>query len=181
VGVPMRGVVIAAALVLMPMAATAANAPSENVVLARRLMSMTGATDAARARAPQMAVIIANGFAAGAMEAGVAFNQKALDRAVKAQVHTYTPQFVNAGVQAYATVYTAAELRQYIAYLKKKEARRGKLPKLLVDKAPAVAEVQAQNIVPLRPKLTTDLFKVYCARTKCDGKTQEMIVSFGHS
>jgi hypothetical protein len=176
----MRGLVIAAALLVMPAAATAA-APSENVVLAKRLMSMTGGTDAARARVPQMAETIANGFAAGAGEAGVAFNQKALDRAVKAQVHTYTPQFVNAGVQAYATVYTTAELRQYIAYLHKKEARRGKLPKPLVDKVSAVAELQAQNLVPLRPKLTTDLFKVYCARAKCDGKTQEMIVSFGHT
>jgi hypothetical protein len=177
----MRGVVIAATLLLTPMAAAAANAPSENVVLARRLMSMTGGTDGARASVPQMAQTIANGFAAGAGEADVPFNQKALDRAVKAQVHAYTPQFVNAGVQAYATVYTAAELRQYIAYLRKTEARRGKLPQPLVDKASAVAELRAENIVPLRPKLTADLFKVYCSRAKCDGATQQLIVSFGHT
>lgn len=174
----MRGLVIAASILLTPLAAQAAD--GENVQLAKRVMAITGATDDARASVPPLAETIANGFSSGAGDASVLVNQRALGRAVHTAVHVYTPQFVNAGVQAYAKVYTTAELRQVLAYYHKRESRRGKPPQPLLDKATALAEQRTANIAPLRAKLNQDLFKVYCSRTACNDTVHKIIVTYGH-
>jgi hypothetical protein len=181
----MRGLAFAAALGLtvlatVPMTAQAASDPPE-IQLAKRVMKYTGDTDNTRASVPHMASVVAEHFASGAQGAEVVYNQKALDKAVRVQVKKYTPQFVNADAKAYATVFTPEELRQYVAWFKKKETKRGKLPKALDDKASALAEARAENYAPLRPKMAKDIFASYCTgKTACTPTVQKVIDSYGH-
>jgi hypothetical protein len=180
----MRGLVVAAALALgvmtvAPMANAASDPPA--IALAKKVMRRNGDVDTARSGVPHMAAVMANSFAAGAQNADLTVNQKALDKAVRRQAKKYAPQFVNADAQAYAKVYSTEEMNQIIAWYKKRASKRGKAPQFIADKAQALAEQRAANYAALRPKLTNDLFAAYCTgKVPCDDKVKSAITAYGH-
>jgi hypothetical protein len=180
----MRGLVVAAALALgVMMIAPAAMAASDTpaVALAKKVMRRNGDIDTARSGLPHMAAVMANSFAAGAQQADLTVNQKALDKAVRRQSKKYTPQFVNADAQAYAQVYTTDQMNQIIAWYKKRASRRGKPPQFIADKAQTLAEQRAANYAALKPKLSNDLFAAYCTgKVPCDAKVRSAITAYGH-
>jgi hypothetical protein len=180
----MRGLVVAAALALgvmtvAPMATAASDPPA--IALAKKVMRRNGDFDTARSWLPHEAAVMANSFAAGAQQADLTVNQKALDKAVNRQAKKYTPQFVNADAQAYAKVYSTDEMNQILAWYKKSAKRRGKPPQFIADKAQALAEQRAANYAALRPKLRSDVFAAYCTgKTPCDDKVRGAITAYGH-
>ena len=99
----MRGLVVAAALALgvmtvAPMATAASDPPA--IALAKKVMRRNGDFDTARSWLPHEAAVMANSFAAGAQQADLTVNQKALDKAVRRSRAKLTPDRV--GYMAHA-------------------------------------------------------------------------------